>query len=79
MRALFIPDNSRAAAVKGLRRTGSTAGQSPDESRRDPESRRGQEEGGELDSHEEVKLICGPSSTGSGRDQEEGGGAGPSS
>ena len=39
-----------------------------------PESRRDQEEGGELDSHEQVRLICG-----SRRDQEEGGGAGPSS
>ena len=31
------------------------------------------QEGGELDSHEKVRLICG-----SRRDQEEGGGAGPS-
>ena len=38
------------------------------------ESRRDQEEGGELDSHKEVRRFCG-----SGRDQEEGGGAGPSS
>ena len=37
------------------------------------ESWRDQEEGGELDSHEEVRLICG-----SRRDQEEGGDAGPS-
>ena len=37
------------------------------------ESRRDEEEGGELDSQEEVRLICG-----SRRDQEEGGGAGPS-
>ena len=36
------------------------------------ESRRDQEEGGELDSHEEVRRFCG-----SRRDQEEGGGAGP--
>ena len=37
------------------------------------ESRQDQEEGSELDSHEEVSLI-----NGSRRDQEEGGGAGPS-
>ena len=37
------------------------------------ESRRDQEEGGELDSHEEARQFCG-----SRRDQEEGGGAGPS-
>ena len=36
------------------------------------ESRQDQEEGGELDSHEEVRHFCG-----SRRDQEEGGGAGP--
>ena len=35
------------------------------------ESRRDQEEGGELDSHEEVRRFCG-----SRRDQEEEGGAG---
>ena len=39
-----------------------------------PESRRDQEEGGELDSHEDVKHICG-----SRRDQEDGGDAGPTS
>ena len=38
------------------------------------ESRRDQEEGGELDSHEEVRRFCG-----SKRDQEEAGGAGPTS
>ena len=38
------------------------------------ESRRDQEEGGELDSHAEVRLICG-----SRRDQDDGSGAGPSS
>ena len=38
------------------------------------ESRRDQEEGGELDSHEEVRRFCG-----SRRDQEEGCGAGPTS
>ena len=37
------------------------------------QSRRDQEEGGELDSHEEVRHFCG-----SRRDEEEGGGAGPS-
>ena len=36
-------------------------------------TRRDQEEGGELDSHEEVRHFCG-----SRRDQKEGGGAGPS-
>ena len=41
----------------------------------DTESSRDQEEGGELDSHEEVRL----SFAGAGdQDQEEGGGAGPS-
>ena len=38
------------------------------------ESRRDQEEGDELYYHEEVRCFCG-----SRRDQEEGGGAGPSS
>ena len=38
------------------------------------ESSRDQEEGGELDSYEEVKRFCG-----SRRDQDEGGGTGPSS
>ena len=37
-------------------------------------TRRDQDEGGELDSHEEVTRFCG-----SRRDQEEGGGAGPTS
>ena len=38
------------------------------------ESRRDQEDGGELDTQEEVRHFCG-----SRRDQEEGGSAGPSS
>ena len=38
------------------------------------ESRRDQEEGGELDSHEEVRRFCG-----SRPDQKVGGGAGPTS
>ena len=38
------------------------------------ESRRDQDEGGEMDSHEEVRRFCG-----SRPDQEEGGGAEPSS
>ena len=37
------------------------------------QSRRDQEVGGEMDSHEEARHVCG-----SRRDQEEGGGAGPS-
>ena len=67
MRALFIPENLRAAAVKGLRRTGSTAGQSPDEIKRREVS------------WTRTKKLDSFAGTGSRQDREEGGGAGPSS
>ena len=54
--------------------TGSDRFLSRAESAMDCGSRRDQEEGVELNSHEEVGCFCG-----SRRNQEEGGGAGPSS
>ena len=54
--------------------TGSDRFLSRAESAMDCGSRRDQEEGVELKSHEEVGCFCG-----SRRNQEEGGGAGPSS
>ena len=65
-------DRPSLPSLTSLRFCGRKATLSQPLTRTRSESRRDQEEGGELDSYEEVRHFWG-----SRRDQEEGGGAGP--